>query len=108
MIYYKNSARGYLGRLDPNTGKVEEWESRGGAGSNPYGIASTSDGTVWFSEAGVKPNTIVTFNPKTNSFKTWPIPSGGGVVRNMVATPEGNLYLACSGVNKVAIVQVSR
>jgi hypothetical protein len=35
-----------------------------------------------------------------------PIPSGGSVVRNMVATPEGKLYLACSGVNKVAIAEM--
>jgi len=63
---------------------------------------------VWYSESGVKPNTVVKFNPKTKSFQKWPIPSGGGVVRNMVATSDGKLYLACSGVNKVAIVEVSR
>jgi hypothetical protein len=28
-------------------------------------------------------------------------------VRNMVATPDGRLYLACSGVNKVAVAEVS-
>ena len=32
--------------------------------------------------------------------------SGGGLVRNMVATPGGQLHLACSGVNKVAVVDV--
>ena len=32
--------------------------------------------------------------------------TGGGVVRNMVATPTGHLYLACSGVNKVAVVEM--
>lgn len=32
------------------------------------------------------------------------IPPSGGVVRNMVATPDRRLYLACSGVNKVAVV----
>ena len=32
-----------------------------------------------------------------------PIPSGGGVVRNMVATPDGRLYLAESGANRIAI-----
>jgi hypothetical protein len=36
------------------------------------------------------------------------IPSGGGVVRNMVATPDRRLYLACSGVNKVAFVDLNR
>ncbi len=49
---------------------------------------------------------MVAFDPKTRSFQTWPIPSGGGVVRNMVATSEDKLYLACSGVNKVAIAEV--
>ena len=106
FIYYSDFARGFLGRLDPASGKVEEWSSPGGPRSQPYGIASTSDGTVWYSEAGVQPNTLVAFDPKTKSFQKWPIPSGGGVVRNMVATPDGRLYLACSGVNKVAVAEV--
>ncbi len=47
----------------------------------------------------------VRFDPKSESFARAPIPSGGGVIRNKVATPDGRLYLAGSGVNKVAIVQ---
>jgi virginiamycin B lyase len=74
--------------------------------SRPYGVAITPDGAVWYSESGVTPNTIVRFDPEAKSFLSWKIPSGGGVVRNMVTTPEGNLYLACSGKNKVAIVHV--
>ena len=54
----------------------------------------------------MKPNTIVRFDPKTEKFQTWTIPSGGGVVRNMDITREGNLALACSGVNRVALVQM--
>jgi hypothetical protein len=30
------------------------------------------------------------------------------VVRNMVSTPDGRLYLACSGVNKVAVVSLEK
>ncbi|HEX9295461.1 MAG TPA: hypothetical protein VF881_06485 [Polyangiaceae bacterium] len=104
-IYYSDFARGYLGRFMPTTGKLEEWPSPSGAGSRPYGIAVTPDGRVWYSESGVSPNTLVRFDPATKSFATRPIPSGGGVVRNMAATPDGRLYLACSGVNKVAIVE---
>ena len=51
------------------------------------------------------PNTLVRFDPRTEQFSSAPIPSGGGVVRNMVATPQDALYLACSGVNKVAIAR---
>ncbi len=108
-VYYTDYARGYLGHFDPAAGKLlKEWPSPGGAGSEPYGIAITSDGAVWYSESGVKPNTLVKFDPKSESFSTKAIPSGGGVVRNMVATRDGRLYLACSGVNKVAVVDVNK
>jgi len=97
-----------LGHFDPATGRAEEWPSPGGPNSAPYGITTTADGMVWYSESGVTPNTLVRFDPKTKSFATRDIPSGGGVVRNMAATKDGRIYLACSGVNKVAIVMPGR
>jgi virginiamycin B lyase len=103
-IYYSDYARGFLGHFDPATGKVEEWPSPGGPGSRPYGIAVTQDGEVWYSESGVQPNSLVRFDPKTKNFAKEAIPSGGGVVRNMSITTDGRIYLACSGVNKVAVV----
>ncbi len=108
VIYYTDFSRGYLGRFDPKSGEMKEWPSPGGQDSHPYGIAATPDGAIWYCESGIKPNTIVRFDPDTEGFETWAIPSGGGVVRNMVSTPEGNLYIACSGVNKVGIVYVKR
>ena len=107
LVYYSDFSRGYLGRLDPGTGRLNEWRSPSGAASSPYGIASTPDGAVWYSEAGVQPNTLVRFNPVDQSFEKWPIASGGGVVRHLVTTPGGQVYLACSGVNGVGIVFVS-
>lgn len=108
-IFYTDFARGYLGHFDPAAGKLlKEWASPGGSDSEPYGIAVTNDGMVWYSESGVKPNTLVRFDPKFESFSSEQIPSGGGVVRNMVATPDRRLYLACSGVNKVAVVDLGR
>ncbi len=104
IIWYTDYARGYLGRLDPATGRVEEFASPGGAQSRPYGIAIPRDGGIWYSESGIQPNTIVRFDPDTRKFQTWPIPSGGGIVRHMVATPDGTLWLACSGVDRIARV----
>lgn len=69
-------------------------------------MAATPDGKVWYNETGVEPNTVVRFDPQTRQFTVWPIPSGGGVVRHMVATPQGDLYIACSGVNQVGMVRV--
>jgi virginiamycin B lyase len=65
----------------------------------------TPDGMVWYSESGVKPNTLVRFDPKTKTFSATLVPSGGGVIRNMAATRDGKVYLACSGVNKIGIAQ---
>ena len=48
----------------------------------------TNDGEVWYSESGVKTNTLVRFDPKSESFSREEIPSGGGAICNMVATPD--------------------
>jgi virginiamycin B lyase len=53
---------------------------------------------IWYSESGTEPNTVVRFDPATQKFQTWVIPSGGGVVRNMVHTPDGNLWLGIAYV----------
>ncbi len=107
-VYYTDYARGYLGRLHLATGKVEEFKSPGGAASQPYGITTTSDGAIWYSESGVQPNTIVRFDPTSGSFQAWPIPSGGGVVRHMVTAPNGDIWIACSGVDKIGRVRVKK
>jgi virginiamycin B lyase len=107
VVWYTDYARGFLGRLEPQTGKVTEYASPAGRNSQPYGIANTSDGVIWYSESGVQPNTIVRFDPADGSFQSWPIPSGGGVVRHMVAGLNDDLWIACSGVNRVGRVSVA-
>ena len=105
VLWYTDYARGYLGRFDPATGEVQEWLSPGGPESRPYGIAAVGS-IVWYSESSVKPNTLVRFDTERENFQTWAIPSGGGVVRHMMATSNGDLVLACSGVNRVALVEI--
>jgi virginiamycin B lyase len=104
-IWYSDYAPGAVGRFDHKTGEAREWSSPGGPDSGPYGIATLND-IVWYSESGTKPNTVVRFDLNTETFQTWPIPSGGGVVRNMMATSDGNLVLACSGADRIALVEV--
>ena len=102
---YADFARGYLGRLDPATGEVSEWQSPSGPRSQPYGIVATK-GAIWYNESGTKPNTIVRFDPKTQQFQSWVIPSGGYIVRKMDVTPDGNPVMANSTVNFVGMVEV--
>jgi virginiamycin B lyase len=105
VIWYSDYSRGFLGRLDPKTGDVKEYASPSGPQSQPYGITALND-IIWYSESAVSPNTLVRFDPKTAKFQTWAIPSGGGVVRNMMPTRDGDLVLAESGVNRIALVDI--
>lgn len=105
VVWYTDYPRGRIGRYDPATGDVREWLSPGGEKSLPYGIASVGD-VLWYVETYARPNILVRFDTQTENVQSWIIPSGGGVVRNMMATPEGNLVLACSAVNRVAFVDV--
>ena len=100
-------ARGYLGRLDPKTVRVSEWPSAAGPDSGPYAIAVVDD-DIWYAELATLPNMLVRFDPKSEKFERWPIPSGGGVVRNMATTSSGNLALACSGVDTIAFVEIAK
>jgi virginiamycin B lyase len=105
-LFYSDYGRGYLGEFDTKTGKmVKEWLSPSGPQSRPYGITIVN-GIVWYSESGVKPNTLVRFDPKTEKFQTWTIPAGGGVIRNMMHFADGRLVLTESGENAVALVTV--
>lgn len=104
-VYFTDFKSGHLGILNMSNGLVKMLPSPGGPDSNPYGITITPDGMVWYSESGVKPNTIIRFDPKTETFARANIPSGGGVVRNMASTSDGRVYIACSGVDKVGVVE---
>jgi virginiamycin B lyase len=105
-IWYGDYSRGYLGRFNPKTRETKEWPSPSGPMSQPYGISVIKD-IVWYNESAIRPNTLVRFDPKTEKFQSWIIPAGGGVVRNMSVLANGNLAMAESGVNRVALVEIT-
>jgi virginiamycin B lyase len=105
MIWYGNWATGKLGRLNPKTGAVTEWDGPSGPQSQPYGMTVIDD-KIWYVESNTRPNNLVRFDPKTEKFQTWQIPNGGGIVRHMMPTRDGNIAMAMSGLNMVGIVEI--
>ena len=109
-IWYVNSSLGRLGRLDPKTGQSKEWPSPSGPKSHPYAIAVVN-GIVWYNESGQRPDTLVRFDPTTERFQSWAIPSGGvyaGIVRHMRPTRDGNLLIHQSSTNRVILVSLKK
>ena len=84
QVWYVDYSLGRLGRLDPATGDVDEWDNPSGARSRPYGAAIDDSDRVWFVETGVQPNKFVGFDTDTEEFfSVTEIGSGGGAVRHM-------------------------
>lgn len=62
------------------------------------------DGIVWYNESGKRPDALVRFDPRTEKFQSWPIPSGGvhaGIIRHMRATKNGDLLIHQSSTNRI-------
>ena len=110
MIWYVNSSQGKLGRYNPKSGEIKEWDSPSGPRSHPYAIAIV-EGAVWYNESAVRPDALVRFDPKTETFQSWAIPSGGvhaGIVRHTRATREGNLLIEQTATNRIIQVNIQR
>ena len=105
MVWYGNSTMGRLGRLNPETGEIKEWPSPSGPTSHPYAI-SIIDGIIWYNESGMRPDALVRFDPATETFQSWAIPSGYGIIRRTWVTESGDLLIHQSSSNRVGIVRI--
>ncbi len=104
-IWYVNSARGRLGHLDPTTGVVREWDSPSGPKSHPYAIAVIDD-VVWYNESGQRPDALVRFDPESETFQSWAIPSGIGIIRHVWVTQNKELLIHQSSSNRIGRVTI--
>ena len=72
------------------------------------------DGIVWYNESGQRPDALVRFDPATERFQSWAIPSGdigtapvyAGIVRHMRPTRDGGLLIHQSATNTILKVRV--
>jgi virginiamycin B lyase len=69
-VYYSAQSKGYLGRLDPKTGKDENIPI--GSGSAPHGVIVGPDGAVWITDGGLNAN--VRYDPNTRKFDYFMLP----------------------------------
>ena len=78
---------------------------------NPRHLEVVVDGIVWYNESGMRPDALVRFDPATETFQSWPIPSGNvhaGIVRHMRPTRDGDLLIHQSSTNRIVKVTTKR
>ncbi len=108
-VWYGDYTRGYLGRLDPATGKVEEFQLPGGLGSLPYAMTLDDRGRIWVAETGVQPNRLVAFDPTVRKFtETIPIAADApNTIRHMTFDAATRQIWFGGDANMIGRVQVS-
>ena len=100
-VYYASLAGSYIGRIDPETGEAAELEpptSNQGARR----VWSDSQGRVWVSDFGV--NSLVRFDPTSETFTTFELPSPDAAVRQIPGRP-GEIWGAESAVDKIIVIR---
>jgi virginiamycin B lyase len=92
---------GQVGVFDPGTGEWREWRL---PGNNPqaYAVYVDENDQVWLSDFGA--NALVKFDPVTETFETFPLPSPGAAVRQILGRP-GEIWGAESGVDKLIVIR---
>src|SRR5438132_12492761 len=69
-VWFTAQAAGYLGRLDPRTGRVRRIPL--GDGSAPHGVVVGPDRAAWITDGGL--NAIVRVDPRTLEVRPFPLP----------------------------------
>lgn len=69
-IFYGDYTRGFLGELDPRTGKTEEWRLPLGPRALPYAMTTDDRDHIWVAQnghSGIRAS-LIAFDPKTKKF----------------------------------------
>jgi virginiamycin B lyase len=69
-VWYSGQRKGYLGHVDPKTGKDTNIPI--GTGSAPHGVIVAPDGAAWLTDGGLNAN--VRYDPKTKKFDYYMLP----------------------------------
>ncbi|ARD22175.1 virginiamycin B lyase family protein [Shewanella japonica] len=106
MVFYVNSGMGKLGRYNPKTGEITQWDTPSGQYSHPYAIEYAND-AIWFNESAKRPETLVRFDLKNETMQSWQIPSKDGVYSGLIRhmrMGENGLIIHQTATNQLAEV----
>lgn len=102
-IYFTEYKAGRIGRFDIASGNFTEWACPGGPHSHPYGIVADQAGMVWYEETAT--GTIVRMDPRSGRFISLRLPWPGAIVRDIAPSPDGDLWMALSGADRIGVIK---
>jgi virginiamycin B lyase len=104
-VWYGDEPRGFLGRIDPKTGKVREYAMPGGAGSRPYALTKDGKDRLWISQTGPDKK-LVAFDPKTQQFVS--VNEVSGTIRHMMYDAKSGALWFGTDANQLGRILTDR
>ena len=96
-IWYIGQYGNIIGRLDPATGKAQEWQLP--AGAHPHTLQLDHKGRPWFT--GNKNGTIGRFDPATGQSTVWKMPDPKSDPHTMAFTKDGMVFFSFQASNLI-------
>src|SRR4051812_11170015 len=96
-VWYTAQRVGKLARLDPSTGKTREYSLPGEA-RDPH-TPLVRKGIVWFTVQ--QSNLYGRLDPSTGDTRLWKVPTNRALPYGMVNAPDGSIWVALFGTNKL-------
>jgi virginiamycin B lyase len=97
LVYWTAQSDGFLGILDPKTGQSKLVKL--GPDSAPHGVIQAKDGKAWITDGGQ--NAIVSYDPKSEQVKVYPLPADTGYTNLNTPTIGGDGNVWFTGQNGI-------
>ncbi|HZW20421.1 virginiamycin B lyase family protein [Noviherbaspirillum sp.] len=95
---------GKLTHIDARTAKViKSYDTPAGEAGKPYAVTVDGAGKVWMNEIGT--DTVALFDPKSEKFRVFPLPTKNEGIRKMIVDAKGRLWYMGSHSGKLGVVE---
>ena len=95
---------GKLTHIDAKTAKVlKSHDMPAGEPGKPYAVTVDGAGKVWANEIGT--DTVTLFDPATEKFRVFPLPTKNEGIRKMIVDAKGRLWYMGSHSGKLGVVE---
>ena len=104
MLWVTYYGDGRLAKVDPAAKKiVHTYAMPAGSRAGPYAVTVDGAGRIWANE--IDTDTVALFDPKTEKFRVFRLPSNGAGIRKAIVDAEGRYWYMGSHNGKLGVIE---